>query len=349
MNLKSLLFPTLLLTSCVAPPKYQDLTLEGAAADAAFHQWSAALPWELAYPVDFRFDLEFSFSGMPAMDGAEAKLHMGTDASFKSAWECRTRTDFSLAVLDEQVGFQLGVFADAQDLLMSFDHTELLETIVGMSLPAGASLTTDRLHRVWDLMMQLSAVATDSVEGYPEMEHWMEIYSGFGDILHPMLNSRYLALSPMLIAERWQVEGNMVSVEFGIHREMLESMLASPALAEFGIEVEQANEIADGLAAGVTFDVVDGSMTSMLITGAIPITDEFGSVTALNFSIAMDYAPLVADIAPIEFSADSTVVDLNTYFDEYWPMVEAIMPLVEAQLRQQMVDQSGDDAADFDF
>jgi len=349
MNLKPLLLPAILLTSCVAPPKYQDLTLEGAAADTAFHQWSAALPHELSYPVDFRFDFEFSLLGVPEMDGAEVKLLVGTDASFTSAWDYRTRTDFSMAAMGEQVGFQLGVFADANDLLISLDNAEEIEMMVGASLPSGTSLSTDRLHRIWDSMMQLSAVAMESVEGYPEMEHWMEIYSGFGDILHPMLNSRYLAMSPMLIAERWQVEGNLVMVEFGINRETLEAMLATPAFAEMGIEIGQANEIAEGLTATMDFNVVDGSMTSMVISGTIPITDEFGSVAPITFAMTMGYAPLAVTIAPIEFSDPSTVIDLNTYFDEYWPMVEAMMPLVEGQLRQQMVDQSGDDDSDFEF
>jgi hypothetical protein len=349
MKLKHLFVPTLLLASCVAQPKYQDVTLEGPAADTAFHEWSAALPTEFSYPVDYHLDLDFTISGIPEMGGAEMKFLVGSDAAFESSWDYRSRTDLTLAVMGQEMGLQIGASSDANELRVTLDNADMLAMMFGMDLPSGVSLSTDRLRLVWDLVMHLTEVSMEAVEGYEDFGNWTETITGFGDFAHPMLNSRYLAMSPVLNASRWQIEGDSVQVDFAINQEVFSAMMSSPDLAQLGLDLSTMDSVTQNMKSAAHFNVIDGSMSSMVFSGAVPLEDEFGSVTNIEFSITVAYAPLDGDVGPIEFSDPDTAMDLNEPFDQYWPMVEAMMPMLEEQMRQQMMTQNGDDAGDFDF
>jgi hypothetical protein len=349
MNFKYLFVPTILLASCVAQPKYQDITLEGPAANNAFHEWSAALPAEFSYPVEFRYDLDFTISGIPEMGGMEMKFLVGSDASFDTAWDYRARTDLAIAVMGEEMGLQAGVSSDADELRITLGNAETLTDMFDVNLPSGVSLSTERMRSVWDIVMQLTEVSMEAVEGYTDFGDWADSLHGFGDFAHPMLNSRYLAMSPVLRASRWQIEGDSLKVNFAVDREKFRAMLSSQDLAALDIDLEMVEGIANSMAVEAGFNVLDGSMTSMSFRGSIPMEDEFGSEENIEYSFIMSYAPLEGAIEPIEFSDPDTAMDLNGLFDQYWPMVEAMMPMIEAQMQQQMMNQAGDDDGDFEF
>jgi len=349
MNLKLFILPTLLLASCAAQPKYKDITLEGAEADAVFQEWSSALPPEMAYPVDFRFDLDFSLSGIPEFGDAEMKFLIGADATMASAWDYRMISDWSTAAMGQEMGVQLGVSSDPEKMRISLNNAEMLEMMLGTTFPSGVSISTDRAHSVWDVINHLAQVSMEAAGEYEGFSGWTDSITGFGDIGHPMLNSRYMSMSPMLQVNRWQVEGGMVKVDFALDREMFIAMLAAPELAEIGFDSGTADAIAYSMVTTASFDVKDGSMTNMLIKAVIPIVDEFGSETPIDFSMTMTYSELLEPVAPVEFSDPETAMDLNMYFDQYWPKVEAMMPMIEEQMLLQMESQSGDDGGDFEF
>ena len=352
MNLKFLIFPTLLFASCAVQPKYQDVTLEGEAADVAFREWSTALPREMAYPVDYRFDFELGLSGVPEMDGVAMTFKMGTDASFASAWHYRFRSDFSVAAMGQEMGIQLGASADDNELRLTLDNAEMIEMMVGTSLPSGVSLSTDRLRLVWDLIMHLTEMSMEVMEGMDEYEdfgNWVDSITGFGDFVHPMLNSRYLAMSPLLQASRWQIDGDTVSISFGFDRDMMAEILMAPEMAEFGLDASVVDDLLKTLVTQASFNVLDGSMDSLTVSLQIPITDDFGEKSNIDFSMVMRYSPLQTPVGQIEFSDPDTALDLNDDFDQYWPMVEAMMPMFEAQMRQQLMLQSDGDGGDFEF
>lgn len=349
MKLKFLFVPTILLASCVAQPKFQDVTLEGPAADTAFHEWSAALPTEFSYPVDFHFDFDFTISGVPEMDGAEMKFLMGSDASFESAWDYRSRTDLSIAAMGQEISLQIGASSDADEMRLTLDNADMLAMMLDMDLPSGVSLSTERMHLVWDLVMHLTEVSMEAVEEYQDFGDWAESLKGFGDFAHPMLNSRYLAMSPVLKARLWQIEVDTVSVDFAVDYENFMGMVSSEEFAQLGLDMSLMEGMIKNMNTAASFHVMDGSMKSMIFSGVIPMEDEFGGVNNIDFSIALNYAPLEGDFGPIEFSDPDTAMDMNGPFDQYWPMVEAMMPMLEAQMKQQMMNQAGSDDEDFEF
>jgi len=344
-----LLIPTAVFVSCAAQPKYKDITLEGVAAHNAFQEWSSSLPKEFAYPVDYRFDMDMTMTGIPELDGNEAKFLIGSNASFANAWDYRSRSDLSMAVMGQEFGVQIGIESGPEEFRIALDNAEMIEMMVGMEFPSGVSISTDRLRKVWDIVIQLTEVSLEAMEGFEDFEGWTESIAGFGDFGHPMLNSRYLSMSPMLHADLWKIEGDVVQVNFALDKELFRMMMSNPDLAATGIDLSMMDAAADSLATSASFNVMDGSMINMTILASIPSEDEFGDAQPLDISMTFDYSPLVEMIAPIEFSDPDTAMDINPYFDEYWPIVESMMPMIEAQMRQQMMNQSEGSDGDFEF
>lgn len=343
------LLSTVLLISCAAQPKYKDVVLEGPAADLAFHEWSAALPHSFTYPVEYRFDMNFGLLGIPELEGEKAVFKVGSDVSLVSAWDYRMQSKLSLEVLGQEIYFNLGTESNSEELRISMDNTEFIAMQLGADLPSGVVLSTDRVRQVWDLILHLTQISVESVEGFEDFAAFSESLTGFGDFAHPMLNSRYLAMSPMLAAGRWQVEGDQVHVNFKLNKELFEEMMMSPSFAEAGMDMDMISEVADNMVTTGTFNVLDGSMSNMTVLASIPFADDFGDSQPVEMSMTFDCSPLVNPVAPVEFSDPSSAMDLNTYFDEFWPMVDAMMPMLESMMRQEMMNQSGESGEDFDF
>ena len=115
------------------------------------------------------------------------------------------------------------------------------------------------------------------------------------------------------------------------------------------MDMDMISQVADNMVTTGTFNVLDGSMSNMTVLASIPFADDFGDSKPIEMSMTFDCSPLVNPVAPVEFSDPSSAMDLNTYFDEFWPMVDAMMPMLEGMMRQEMMNQSGEGGEDFDF
>jgi len=136
---------------------------------------------------------------------------------------------------------------------------------------------------------------------------------------------------------------------FDINQDLFMEMLSDLARAELAIDMDAISQAADNMKMSTTFDVQDGKMTNMTVLASLSFKDDFGQELPMDIAITFDNSPLLEPVTPVEFSDPSTAMDLNTYFDDYWPMVESMMPMIESMMRQEM----GDDAAaadeDFEF
>jgi hypothetical protein len=343
------LLSTTLFLSCAAQPKYKDIVLEGPAADTAFHEWASALPAEFAYPVDYRFDMRVGMEGISDLEGQEAVFRLGADTTMVSAWEYRMQSELAIEVMGQEIAVNIGAESNAEELRISLDNMEFLAMQLGMELPSGVSLSTDRAHKVWDVIMRLTEVSFEALDGFEDVAAFVDGLTGFGDFAHPMLNSRYLAMSPLLSATRWQVEGNQAHIRYVINHDLFAEMMMDPAFAEMGVDMDAMKTAVENMEMDASFDVLDGTMTRMTFAAGFEMPNEFGESMPMEMTMVFENSPLLGPVAPIEFSDPSTAMDLNGYFDEYWPMVESMMPMIESMMREEMMNQSGDEGEDFEF
>ncbi|MCP4092042.1 MAG: hypothetical protein GY747_01225 [Planctomycetes bacterium] len=343
------LLSTALFLSCAAQPKFKDITLEGAAADTAFHEWSAALPAEFTYPVEYRFDMSVGMQGISGLEDQEAVFKLGSDTSMVSSWEYRTQSKISIEVMGQEIAINIGAESNAEELRISLDNMEFIAMQLGVDLPSGVSLSTVRVEKLWDVIMRLTEISFETLDGFEDVATFTESLTGFGDFAHPMLNSRYLSMSPMLSAGRWQIEGEQVHVRFDLNQDLFLEMMTDPALAELGVDLNAVAQTAKEMEMNSIFNVYDGTMTSMTVNASFNAEDEFGDPVPISVAMRFENSPLLEPVAPIEFSDPSTAMDLNVYFDEYWPMVEGMMPMIESMMRQEMGNASSDGGEDFEF
>ncbi len=344
------LFLISILSSCGGSEASGDHLVDSA-AEAAFSDWHGNLNLDWDYPLDFHARVEVSLSS-PDRNYSKSTGHLilESEVAMRAPWDFAVNADADF--FDSKVGggeFSLSVSCDDSELLAIIHDRAALAELSGMDSPNAINLSTDRAEKGFTLFRELMLEVIKTPEftefGHdivfqPEVERW----SGFADLIHP----RFILASfgsPDIIVSRWEVVDEVVQVEY--HLNPSSGMDLSDLSNVMGSSEEDIAEQLAEVICDASFDVDNGFPRSFAIDFELTENCETHGTHPVEWHISLEFLPPQDPVSLVEFSAADEVMELDPLFDQYWPMVESLTPMIKQGFQAE-----GDAAAsdeDFSF
>ena len=338
--------PLLLAVSCQVPVVEN---FDGEEAQAAYDQWRGQLVLEETYPAQLHLDYDIEMD-MDIGTGEAFFMAMdlacelaALDAESLSSWGT-LGIDFDIEGEQDQMVFDYQLTLDERGMRLTFDDGGFFEANFGSAPPTAFTLSADRLEQFLGVYSDL---ITSSYGAMPPeaLEVWQDL-SGPGQLLHPISMTRFLTSTDLIRVHGWDRAGSVVHLVAKLDDAFVDSM--NDQMAMLGMDLGFLNDME--ILAAVDYD--SGIMLDYAFDMAMPLsvpTPEApnGSVE-MDMKLAMGIQSVMLDPSypTLEDGPDFQPMDLDPYFDAYFPLIQMAMEMQAAQVSGG----AGDNAADdFDF
>lgn len=340
-----MIFSTLLLAS---PFLIQEsgfdipVTQTGEDAAAAYASWAEGLPEALSYPVQMyvgfemgmtvpSIEMDISFVGhMNSLSLSPKSLQVWGD------WQVKLGSPEKTVDWDAQ--FQVGL--NEEGFRMSFQDGGTIEKELGFPVPAGFTLSADRIGKVSDLYMGLFD-SMSPLYGEEMMKVFRSI-QGPGELMHPALWTRYMTYTEGWSVIGWGEKDGKAIVEMDVDIELLKkAMQGEQAPFDWKVFEEMEYRMVVETSSGA---ILDWSFEMDLPVNLDPNQPEMEG--QMIFKMEMKRVPISEAAPTMELPAEG-VMNLDSHFDNYYPMMEMIMEMAAEQAKQAQGEKESAD--DFEF
>lgn len=324
------------------------ITQSDAAAETAFRDWLGAVVPKLNYPVQVRVDMEASVE-MGGYGGPDMKMDMdlAADMLLEGTIDHRAWGNFEMdaRAMQEDVAmafdFQYGL--DAKGMRFMLDDRGTLQELIGMEIPKAYHLSADRVEKLSALYMELivesmALYGEDAAKAFSGME-------GIGEVMHPANIPGMLVNGTSLVVTGWGTQEGMGRIRTRINLDGMEALLGEDMPFDMSDFEDMVFEM--------LVDLESGQMVSyrtlMDLGTSVPLQDGSGSEMDMSMELHMSVrvVPVDADAPGVILPPVEEVVQLDSYFDQYYPMIEMLMDMQMQQMQQMRGEEEAED--DFDF
>jgi len=340
-----MIFSTLLLASpflIQEPGFYIPITHTDEAAAAAYSSWTTTLPKTLNYPVQMYVGFEMGMT-VPSADMDMAFVgHINSLSDSPEALRIWGDWQVQMELPEESVNWEAEFAAGANKdgLRMVFEDDGTLEEEAGITIPAGFTLSADRIGKISDLYLGVFE-SMPSIYGEEIMELFRSL-AGPGELMHPSLWSRYMTHTEGWSVVGWGEKDGRAAIELDFDIEVLKSaMQGAPAPFDWTVFEDLKYHMIVEKSSGA---ILEWKFDMDLPVNLDPNQPELSG--QMTVKMEMRTVP-VSESAPTIDLPTEGVMNLDPHFDNYYPMMEVIMGMAVEQAKQAQGEQESED--DFEF
>jgi hypothetical protein len=318
--------------------------MRGEQAAEALEIWKSSLAKgvETEYPVTVHWELDCTIKNLPQSLGKpiDGLATLVVDSTLLGGNDYRTRFVLEIVAPGFDTFITVWLESDNQELRLRHRGLDSIGTFgLPFAVPSGVRLSADRQTAAVDFLKrigeQLAFVDRST----------MESMTGVSELLYPNNMLRFFSNSVFQQLTGWREAEGAVQIRVVPFKPLLES----PALAELRTNVLFASvEQLKDVEVVVEFDRASGAFRSIDSSfqfdfDGLPTRGEVQP----SLSVALHMELRNTQVGPVTFKARDEIFDLDEGFDNFWPSVIGIEPLLLQSIRQIQEDAAAEE--DFSF
>jgi hypothetical protein len=336
-------------TTNFGPPE----TLSGEEVHNAYQSWAADLTLELDYPVQMHVDYGVELAADLADIGESMQMEIEMDLNFLCDGPQAVRSwgafdiDATMEGEKREFTFDYELANDSNGLRLLLDDHGIILQEAGIEIPKAYKLSQDRLEILvalyGDLIEESMVLYGPSVE-----EIWASI-GGAGELFHPKNFTRFLTGSDFITVEEWHKENGQIRLLAKLDGEVMGKAMAL-GMQEAGLPFDLS--IFDNLVFEVVLDQTTGDLLDYVFNMDVPMEVPVPELPSgklkmdIGVEIRVQMVPVAADAPTVALPVEGLLV-LDSYFDQFLPMIEMAIDMQKAQMQQMMGEE--DAGEDFSF
>lgn len=307
--------------------------VRGEQAADALENWKASLDTEveLDFPVTVHWEMDFTVKDVPQLLGepTDGFATLVVDSTLLGGNNYRSRIVAEIVAPGFDTFITIWLESDSNELRVRHRGLDSIGAMgFSFTLPAGLRLSADRQITVVDFLKsvgsQLAGMADLDGNALPSMQ-------GLCEIFHPTNMLHFLGPGTLQLQTGWRETADVVQLTVL----PLKALVDSPAFEElrknemFAV-VEQLEDVESAL----EFDRATGAFLSLdssfnFHLDGLPTRGETQPSMLVDLHMELRNTPVGA----MSFKSRDGILDLDEGFDDYWPTLAAMEPLLMQSLR----------------